>query len=214
VSGPRHPFQFAGRARTNRWNGVGERTLYLAGDSGVAIGEFARHYDADRTATIRRESTVQRIYSMIVTLDAVLDLRDVRVVAEPSLHTPYCFLDRSIARATAQLVRRVTPARGILTPSMAFLEDPNRWVLVLFLEKLPDDPHTYLASVEVDGVFCVDPWARSGSLRRRGHHACRFSPSPRVRLGMSARTGAAAPSSRRRIAPLDEAGRAAIIDGG
>jgi hypothetical protein len=45
---------------------------------------------------------------------------------------------------------------------MAFLDDPaplegpSRWVLVLFLEKLPNDPHAFLSNVVADGVFRLD----------------------------------------------------------
>ena len=90
-------------------------------------------------------------------IDALLDLRDARVLDQLSLtDTPSCFLDREIARATAQFLRRTTPAQGILVPSMAFLDQPDRWVLVLFLEKLPSDPGRFLTSVASTGVFRVD----------------------------------------------------------
>ena len=34
---------FSASSADNRWNRLGQRTLYLAGDVGVAAGEWARH---------------------------------------------------------------------------------------------------------------------------------------------------------------------------
>ena len=39
------------------------------------------------------------------------------------------FLDVQVARATASFVRHTTPAEAVLAPSMAFLDDPQRWNL-------------------------------------------------------------------------------------
>jgi hypothetical protein len=52
------------------------------------------------------------------------------------------FLDRAVARATAHFLRRTTSAGGLLVPSVAFLDDPARWNLVVFLENLPADIST------------------------------------------------------------------------
>lgn len=149
-------FRFAGRAPTNRWNVVGEPTLYLASDAAVALGELARHLDTSHRPGARRGPVARQVYTMQVEIDAALDLCDARVWDELSLtEAPYCFLDSAIARAAAQFIRRTTPAQGILVPSMAFLDQPYRWVLVLFLEKLPPDPGRFLHSVEPAGVLHV-----------------------------------------------------------
>jgi len=39
---------------------------------------------------------------------------------------------------TARFLRLTTSAEGLLVPSVAFLDDPSRWNLVLFLDKLAD----------------------------------------------------------------------------
>jgi hypothetical protein len=70
--------------------------------------------------------------------------------------TPNCFLDKNIARATAQFVRQTTPVQAIFVPSMAFLDRLDKWVLVLFLEKLSSIADRYLPSVSECGFLSVD----------------------------------------------------------
>jgi RES domain-containing protein len=150
--------RFAGRAPDNRWNAAGEPTFYLASDVGVAIAEFARHFEHERTGAIGRGAVSRRVYTMRVEVGSLLDLREPRTWRELSLdNAPYCFLEKGLARAVAQFIRRVTPAEAILVPSMAFLEDADRWVIALFLEKLPADPRRFLTSVTPGPVFRVDP---------------------------------------------------------
>ena len=150
-------FRFAGRAPGNRWNVVDEPTFYLASDAAVALGELARHLETAHPLGAHRDPVARQMYTIQVQIDALLYLRDARVLGQLSLaNAPSCFLDRGITRATAQFVRRTTPAQGIVVPSMAFLDQPHRWVLVLFLEKLPSDPGRFLTSVESAGVFRVN----------------------------------------------------------
>lgn len=153
-------FQYAGRGRNNRWNIYDEPTLYLASDHRVAIAEFARHFDEDTPQRMRRPEAVgsrtvaRRIYDLHVRIAHSLDLRDPSLCAALSLdNAPYCFLDREVARATAQFIRRTTPAQAILVPSMALFDQPDRYAIVLFLDKLPPDARTFITSVERDGVF-------------------------------------------------------------
>ena len=136
--------RFAGLAVDNRWNEAGEPTFYLAGDLGVALAEYARHLreDVGLQGTPVHERAV---YQIAVELEAVLDLRDPRVRSAIGLHGGLRrFLDRAVARATAHFVRRTTPAQGLLVPSVAFLDDPSRWNLVLFLDKLPADTSSFM----------------------------------------------------------------------
>jgi RES domain-containing protein len=153
-------FQFAGRGRNNRWNVYGEPTLYLASDHRVAIAEFARHFDEEATLPTRRPETVgrraiaRRIYDLHVRVDSALDLREETVCAALSVtDAPYCFLDREIARATAQFIRQTTPAQALLVPSVALFDQPERCAIVLFLEKLPTNPREFITAVQPDGVF-------------------------------------------------------------
>lgn len=150
-------FRFAGRSTNNRWNVVGERTLYLASDAGVALGELARHLDTGHPPGARLDPVARQLYSMQVDVDALLDLRDPQVCEALSLSdAPHCFLEMALAQSVAQYLRRITPVQGILAASMAFLDRADRWVLVLFLEKLPNDPHAFLTNVQAGGSFQID----------------------------------------------------------
>lgn len=50
---------------------------------------------------------------------------------------PRCFLDKTIARATAHYARYGLGVQAIRVPSVAFLDDLTRWCLVVFLEGAP-----------------------------------------------------------------------------
>lgn len=150
-------FRFAGQISTNRWNVAGEPTLYLAGDLGVTIAEFARHYQERRSLAVGHEGELRQIYRLHVQIDRALDLRDPAVLASLSIDAaPYCFLDPELARATARHLRSATHTQGILVPSMAFLDAPDRWVAVLFLEKLPRDPRQFITAIEPATTFRID----------------------------------------------------------
>ncbi len=151
-------FRFAGLSRKNRWNEPGQPTLYLASDHGVALAEFARHVEANIGGEIGKDATVRRNYDLRVAVDRALDLRDPRLLAALGVGgAPACFLDRSLARATAGYLRRTTAAQAVVVPSVAFLDDPTCWVLLLFLDKLPADPARFLTDVRPDGTFRLDP---------------------------------------------------------
>lgn len=139
--------RFAGRGAENRWNEPGEPTLYLAGDAGVLIAEWGCHFAIERTPELRRQTVERAVYTLDLSIDSVIDLRDPRVTASLSLdNAPYCFTDRTVARATARFVRGTTAAQALVVPSMGFLDDLDRWCLVAFLDKLPD-PRGFVSAV-------------------------------------------------------------------
>ena len=141
-------FRFAAQSPKNRWNVQGSPTLYLAGDEGVLIAEWGRHFAIRRESDMERVAVERSVFELELTLDHVLDLRSALVCDALSLaNAPWCFTDGNLARTTAQFVRSTTAAQGILVPAMAFLDDPSRWCLVVFLEKLPADPAAFISSV-------------------------------------------------------------------
>lgn len=149
-------FSRAGLALNNRWNVSGEPTLYAAGDVGVAIAEWARHFAADRTEIpgLAQDAVERTIYRLDLILERVLDLRAPELWEDLQLdNAPYCFLERALARATAQFLRRTTQAQALLVPSVAMLDQLERWVMVLFLEKLPEDPTRFITAVHAEGPF-------------------------------------------------------------
>jgi hypothetical protein len=140
-------FRFAARSSKNRWNAQRSPTLYLAGDEGVLIAEWGRHFAVRRVPGLERITVERSVFHLELTLDHVLDLRSAPVCDALSLaNAPWCFADGNLARATAQFVRNTTAAQGMLVPAMAFLDDPSRWCLVVFLEKLPADPAEFISS--------------------------------------------------------------------
>lgn len=149
--------RFAGLSRENRWNDAGSPTFYLAGDEGVLIAEWARHFTVNRAPALQPHTIERAVYRLELDLHRVLDLRDPRVLDALSLtDAPACFLERDIARATARFVRTTTGAEALLVPSVAFLDQPDRWCLVLFLEKLPPLPDL-VTRVEPAGVLSREP---------------------------------------------------------
>ena len=145
-------FRYAGRGADNRWNEPGEPTLYLAGDIGVVIAEFGRHFAVDNVPALAPVTVTRTVYRLELVIDRLLDLRDPRTWQALSLaNAPFCFADRAVARATARYLRYTTQTQGLLVPSVAFLDQLDRWVLVLFLEKLPADPRTFIPVVREAG---------------------------------------------------------------
>lgn len=151
-----YDFRYSGRSQENRWNIAGEPTLYLAKDKDVALAEYARHFEVDRTPGLAAKTHRRQVYRFQVRLDATLNLCHPPVWAALSLRdAPDCFKDRAVARAVAHFVRHTTSTQAIFVPSLAFLDNLDQWCLVLFLERLPGDPRTFLPTVEDDGVFQV-----------------------------------------------------------
>jgi RES domain-containing protein len=145
--------RFAGRVGDNRWNRAGDPTFYVASDESVALAEFARHFREQEDAALSPLAIERALYRLDVQVQALLDLRQPVVRAALGLHGgARRFLDIEVARATASFIRRTTSAEALLVPSIAFLDDPARWNLVLFLEKLPPDL-TQFISVTPAGTF-------------------------------------------------------------
>lgn len=149
-------FRFAGQGDRNRWNHKGQPTLYLASDYAVAVTEFGRHLERDRSREIARRSIARQVYRLQVAVERVLDLTDACLCASLSLsNAPSCFLDVGVAQATAEYLRQTTAAQGLIVPSIAFLDDTTRWVMVLFLDKLPSDCRQFVLSVDHYAEFGI-----------------------------------------------------------
>ena len=137
--------RFAGLVGDNRWNRAGDPTFYIASDQGVALAEFARHFKEREDAALAPLAVERALYELSVDIQALLDLREIAVRAALGFHGgARRFLDAEVARATATFIRRTTSAEALLVPSVAFLDDPARWNLVLFLEKMPPDLRTFI----------------------------------------------------------------------
>jgi RES domain-containing protein len=150
--------RWAGIATENRWNVAGQPTLYLAKDRAVALAELARHFRDERTPELARQAHQRQVYRFRLTLHRTLDLRDPAFCAALSItDAPQRVLHKPAARATAQFLRELTPAEALFVPSMAFLDQPEAWVLVVFLEKLPADLRSVIAGVTPDRLLAIEP---------------------------------------------------------
>jgi hypothetical protein len=151
-------FRFAAVASDNRWNAAGEPTLYLAGDPAVAAAELWRHVDANFRPSVVGAPLRRRLYRLELRLPAVLDLCAPGAWAALDLpNAPHCFLDKEIARAVARYARVALPVGALRVPSVAFLDDLTRYSLVVFLDKLPVDPATWIDRVSDEGTLSFEP---------------------------------------------------------
>lgn len=113
----------------NRWSALGEPTVYLARDPGVAIAEFGRHWTDDLEAAA--------MSSVEFRLERALDLRqpDVRRILDIA-PDPTWVLDRNRCRSIARELRAAGTCDGLLVPSAAFVDDDSRWNAVIFVDRL------------------------------------------------------------------------------
>lgn len=158
-----HDIRYAeryGKSNEGRWH-CGESTLYLAQDKAVALAEFARHYQMNRSQELAREIRPRQVYRFSVSLNRVLDLRNLEILSELShlegsiFSQISDFMDPSVARETARLLRQKHSIQAIFVPSMAFLDNLNRWCLVLFLENLDSNSTAFIPSIKRDGEFKI-----------------------------------------------------------
>ncbi len=128
---------------SNRWSGSDEPTVYLSGDPGVAITELGRHWGE------REQPTA--IWALKVDLAATIDLRDPAANGEFGLpDDPRWILDLEVCRAIAAGIRERGECDGIIVPSAAFVDDPSRWNLVVFVERLRTDVDT---AIQAEGTL-------------------------------------------------------------
>lgn len=150
--------RFAGRRGDGRWHRQGQPTLYLASDQRVAIAEFARHLSVDRDGRIR--SARRTVFSLHVALERTIDLREraaLRLLARDD--APACWLEPRICRAVASFVRDALGAQALIVPSVAQLDEPDRFNVVCFLEHLPTDARTFLTRPRRRATVEVTPLA-------------------------------------------------------
>ncbi len=150
-------FRYAGVASGNRWNDAGTPAVYFASTWETSLAEYSRNLDA---STFGRGGRSRRaVFRIGVTLDHIVDLTEPRVIADLGLahQAPTSFLDRNVARATARRVLGSSPTvQGLRVPSMAFLDRPSEWNLVVYLERV--DPSRAFTLRGRVGTYRVDPW--------------------------------------------------------
>lgn len=142
-------FKYCALSKTNRWNSMGEPTLYLAKDKSVAIGEFSRHFSEDRSPKLATRIHRRQIWKFSVELNKTIDLCNLETCEALSLaDPPNCFSNIQIARSTATFLRNALKIEAIFVPSMVFMDDLSKWCLVVFLENLPEDSTQFFPKVK------------------------------------------------------------------
>jgi hypothetical protein len=150
--------RFAARSRENRWHRQGEPAFTFASDRTVLIGEFARHFERGRAPELTELVQTRRVFELDIELSRVFDLTEPAAVAELGItNAPACFLDRTIARATAAFLRDVIGVHAILTPSVVALDQPGRRNLVVFLDALAVPLDEIVHRVTPAGSFQLVP---------------------------------------------------------
>jgi RES domain-containing protein len=149
-------FRYCALSKTNRWNSIGEPTLYLAKDKSVVTGEFSRHFSEDRSPKLVTQIHRRQIWKLTVKLDKTIDLCNLKICKALSIaDPPHCFLDIQIARSTATFLRNTLKIEAIFVPSMVFMDDLSKWCLVVFLENLPEDATQFFPKAKKDGFLNI-----------------------------------------------------------
>jgi RES domain-containing protein len=148
------PFAHAELARPDdahdRWGTSGCRTVFLASDPAIAVAEYARHRPPNAPADDRR------LVGMRLVAVMTIDLRRPACVERLTAGAPRGRLvDRETARAIAATARRTATCQGLIVPSMAFLDRPERFNVVLFAENLGRDLSDLLLDVHDVGRVTI-----------------------------------------------------------
>ncbi len=148
------PFAYDALARADdgrdRWGASGKRTVYLAGDPAVALAEYARqrHIGAPADSRCLWSFRLQAVSVVDVRADAVLELFGLARGAAQ-------LLDRAMARRLAGAVRDSGLCQGMIVPSMAYLDQPEQFNFVLFVERLGVDLEILLTNREAVGELIL-----------------------------------------------------------
>ena len=114
----------------NRWSASGEPTLYLAGDVGTALAEEGRHWEPGSGQIC--------LWHVRLELSAAVDLRRPEIRSAVGVpDDPRWFLDRPRCRELASRLRQ-GGFDGLIVPSVAFLDDLQRWNAVVFADGAPE----------------------------------------------------------------------------
>jgi len=138
---------------SDRWSRADQPTVYLASDAGVVLAELGRHEHGLDGSSIRRQ---------LLRLDVgglwLLDLRREDVARDLGIDgVPHAYLDPALARAVGCAVRAVEGCQGLIVPSMALLDDPERHCVVLFEDAIEGGFTTRVRACTVRGAVDIRP---------------------------------------------------------
>jgi hypothetical protein len=135
----------------DRWGAPRLRTAYLASDPGVALAEYARHCQPDGGPERRC------LHAVRLEPVALLDLRRPEVLDALGLPSgARQFTERAVARRTATAIRSTGATPGLIVPSMAFLDQPDRFNVVLFVELVRGGLETVVSGAQPIGEVRIE----------------------------------------------------------
>jgi RES domain-containing protein len=141
---------YLGQADDNRWSERGVRAYYFALDVGLITAEHARHIDVDVPGghTDRIERSVFRVP---LTLGRTLRLTDPAVIAAMGADPlDTWILDVAKTQAAGSyLLSQVLDLEGLIVPSVAFLDQPDRFNVVVYRDAI--DPAVAFGTPVHDG---------------------------------------------------------------
>ncbi|HEU0236189.1 MAG TPA: RES family NAD+ phosphorylase [Candidatus Limnocylindrales bacterium] len=128
---------YLGLATDNRWSEAGLRAYYFASDVGLVAAEHARHIAIDVLGDYA-ERLERAVFRVPISLDRVLRLTDPAVVVAMGagpINTWILDLARTQA-AASYLVSQVDRLQGLIVPSVAFLDQPERFNMVVYRDAI------------------------------------------------------------------------------
>jgi RES domain-containing protein len=129
-----------GIANDNRWSEAGVRAYYFASDVGLVAAEHARHIATDVLGG-HAERLERSVFRVPISLERVLRLTDPAVVVAMGAGPINTWiLDLASTQAAASyLVSQVARLQGLIVPSVAFLDQPDRFNVVVYRDAIDPD---------------------------------------------------------------------------
>jgi len=113
--------------KANRWTEAGTPSIYLAGDPGVALAEWGRHWIDGATSVA--------LWRVRLELSSVVDLRHEWRDYRSGPDGLTWVLDEDRCRWIARQMQSAG-VEAVIVPSVAFLDDPRRGNALLFVDAL------------------------------------------------------------------------------
>lgn len=148
---------YLGIADDNRWSAQGIRAYYFASDIGVVAAEHARHIAVD--VPVGHADRIERsVFKVRVALDRVLTLTNAHVIVAMGAAPLQEWVLDTVATQTAAsyLVAQVRGLQGLIVPSVAFLDRPDRFNLVVYPEAIDVASNFGTPTFEMDIVLAAD----------------------------------------------------------
>jgi hypothetical protein len=129
--------EYLGQQHDNRGSGVGVRAWSFASDIGLVVGEYGRHVEVDLPDG-QSERLARSVYKVPIAMDRVLYLTDPATVAAMGAQPINSWLWnlRATQSAARYLLEQVPDLQGLVVPSVAFLDRPDRPNIVVYRDRV------------------------------------------------------------------------------